>query len=185
MGGWQGLAQVVSELVKPMTMSNSVKTQMLKPHRPQSRLDMGTFKDAVIQEKVDAVLAGFERDNYGKNEGISNRIGANHVEIDLKLILSVNPDGRWAAKWARPSNEVPGPKLEQTKTQVITSWLGEKGKNKMGLSNDSWAGPSVTKLVNKTWRPKANSKPTTDPLTNPEDPKPSSMRVQCRTTHEA
>jgi hypothetical protein len=96
------------------------------------------------------VLVGFECDGYGKIEGNSNRIGANHMEIDLKLILSVNPDGMWVVKWAGPSNEVPRPKQEQTKTQVTVSRLGEKGKNKLGLSNESWAGLSVTKPVNKT-----------------------------------
>ncbi len=93
---------------------------------------------------------GFECDGYGKIEGNSNRIGANHVEIDLKLILSTNPDGMWVVKWAGPSSEVPRPKQEQTKTQVTVSWLGEKGKNKLGLSNESWARPSVTKPVNQT-----------------------------------
>ena len=101
---------MVSELVKPTKTSSSVKTQLPEPCRPQSCRDTGTFRDVVIQGKVDAVLVGFERDGYGKIEGNSNRIGANHVEIDLKLILSVNPDGMWVVKWVGPSNEVPRPK---------------------------------------------------------------------------
>ncbi|GMY21283.1 hypothetical protein FCV25MIE_16526 [Fagus crenata] len=184
MWGWRGLAQVVSELVK--LMNNSVKTKLPEPRQPQSHRDTGTFRDVVIQGKVDAVLAGFERDGYGKFEGNSKRIGANHVEIDLKIILSMNPNGRWAVKWAGPSNEVPGPQQEKTKAQVIALQLGEKGKSKMGLSNDSWAGPSVTKpVLNKTCRPKPSSKPITNSLNYLEDPESSTVHVQCWKTHEA
>ena len=38
--------------------------------------------------------------------------------------------------------------------------------------------------MNKTYLPKPNSKPTTDLLTNPEDPESSSVGVQCWTTHK-
>jgi hypothetical protein len=184
MWGWRGLAQVVSELVKPM--NTSVKTQLPEYRRPQPRRDTGTFKDAVIQGRVDTALAGFERDSYGKFEGISNGSGENHVEIDLKIFLSVNPDGRWAVKWVGPSNEVTGPQQVQNKAQEFVSREGEKGKQKMGLSNDFRAGPAVTKpVVHKTWRPKTSSKPNLDPLTNSGVPEPSTGCVQSWKSLEA
>uniref|UniRef100_A0A2N9EHM0 Reverse transcriptase domain-containing protein n=1 Tax=Fagus sylvatica TaxID=28930 RepID=A0A2N9EHM0_FAGSY len=92
-----------------ITTSSSVKVQLLEPRRPQTHRETRTFRHAVIQGKVDAVLAGFEFDGYGKIEGNSNSLGANHVEIDLKLILSVNPNGRWVVEWVGPSNAAPGP----------------------------------------------------------------------------
>ncbi len=112
---------MVSEIAKPITTSSSVKARLPEPHRPQSHRETGTFRDAVIQGKIDAVLAGFESDSYGKIEGNSNSLGANHVEINLKLILSVNPDGRWVVEWAGPSNAAPGPQQVPTKAKVTDS----------------------------------------------------------------
>jgi hypothetical protein len=104
-----------------ITTSSSVKVQLLEPRRPQTHRETRTFRHAVIQGKVDAVLAGFEFDGYGKIEGNSNSLGANHVEIDLKLILSVNPNGRWVVEWVGPSNAAPGPQQVPTKAKVTDS----------------------------------------------------------------
>ena len=70
MWGWRGLAQVVSKLVKLVKDVHSKQIRPPEIHRPQTqkRWDSGTFKDAVIQGRVDAELARLDSVGYGKIE---------------------------------------------------------------------------------------------------------------------
>lgn len=112
------------------------------------------------------------------------------MEINLKLILSVNPNGRWEVKWAGPITNDTGLPQEPIRAQKAVSKSGDKEKNVMGLENNIWVGPSHTKPTSThSWRPKPRYKPITESLCYVTDkisvdPKPSLSFVKLQTSQE-
>ena len=96
--GWRGLAQVISELVMPVTSRGNPK-----PAEPYvSHNNKATFKEAVILSKVDTKKGGFDHVSYGKIESNPLATDSQHMEITFKMILSLNKAGQWGAEWAGP-----------------------------------------------------------------------------------
>ena len=136
MWGWRKLAQVLSELVTPMKFVTSGKSRPAESYRSRNSWDNVTFKDAVIAGKVDAKMAGSDHVGYGKIECNLSCSDSQHVEINFKLILSMNTAGKWEAKWVGSPHITQNmfrPRQDPKQAQVCVPRLGEKEKKKDGL----------------------------------------------------